>query len=257
MFSATPGPYRLVAGTGASSVALDVTGPNGDAPVALALEGAAAPPPSLDLAFLVDTTGSMGDELSYIQSELLDVIARVRAASSNEIDLRLSVDFYRDIGDDYVVRSYPFTADVQVAVDALRLQSANGGGDTPESMDRALEVAVEQLEWRSSATARVLFLVCDAPPHAEPDVVARVRTQVRAAAEKGIRIIPVSGSGIDKETEFLLRFIDIATAGTYAFLTDDSGIGGAHLDPHPTIGPYTVEFLNDLMVRLVRARLGG
>ena len=64
-----------------------------------------------------------------------------------------------------------------------------------------------------------------------------------------MRIIPVAASGVDKETEFLLRFLDVATGGTYVFLTDDSGIGGSHIEP--TVGPYEVELLNDLLVRLI------
>lgn len=69
------------------------------------------------------------------------------------------------------------------------------------------------------------------------------------AAEKGIKIISVTASGIDKETEFLMRFISISTNGTYVFITDHSGIGESHLEP--TVGQYQVEYLNDLMVRLI------
>jgi hypothetical protein len=72
---------------------------------------------------------------------------------------------------------------------------------------------------------------------------------VQSAQKKGIRIIPVSASGIDHETEFLLRFLSISTSSTYVFITNHSGIGGPHLEP--TVGPYQVEFLNNLMVRLI------
>ncbi|MBQ4165009.1 MAG: hypothetical protein IJD85_01645, partial [Oscillospiraceae bacterium] len=65
----------------------------------------------------------------------------------------------------------------------------------------------------------------------------------------GIRIIPVASSGIDKTTEYLLRTMAFRTGGTYTFLTDDSGIGGGHIEP--TIGDYEVEKLNDLMVRVI------
>ena len=76
-----------------------------------------------------------------------------------------------------------------------------------------------------------------------------VKEQLQLAAEKGIRIIPVSASGIDRETEFLMRILAIASNGTYTFITDHSGIGNEHLEP--TVGEYEVEFLNDLIVRLV------
>ena len=47
-----------------------------------------------------------------------------------------------------------------------------------------------------------------------------------------------------------MRFLAMSTNGTYVFITDHSGIGNAHLTP--TIGNYKVEFLNDLMVRLMQ-----
>ena len=74
-----------------------------------------------------------------------------------------------------------------------------------------------------------------------------------AAAERGVRIVPLAASGVDKELEFLLRFTAIATGGTYTFLTNDSGIGGNHVEP--TIGEYQVEILNDLLVRVISAAL--
>jgi len=69
------------------------------------------------------------------------------------------------------------------------------------------------------------------------------------ASANGIRIIPVASSGIDKNTEFLLRAMAVTSGGTYTFLTDHSGVGESHLEP--TIGSYEVEYLNDLMVRLI------
>ena len=69
----------------------------------------------------------------------------------------------------------------------------------------------------------------------------------------GIRIVPIASSGIDKSTEYLLRTMAFTTGGTYTFLTDDSGIGGEHIEP--TIGAYNVEKLNDMMVRIVNSYL--
>jgi hypothetical protein len=91
--------------------------------------------------------------------------------------------------------------------------------------------------------------VLDAPPHHTQENIARLQDVVAGATERGIRIVPVSASGIDQETEFLLRFLDISTASTYTFLTDHSGIGNPHLEP--TIPPVQIEFLNDLLVRLI------
>lgn len=201
----------------------------------------------LDLMLVVDTTGSMGDELSYIKEELEDVIRRVEN-NNQGIDIRVSGNYYRDFQDDYVVRSYPFRQDVLDVVDELRKQRADGGGDYEEAVVEALEDAVYNHQWRSGAT-KLMFLVLDAPPHHTEDNIRRLHEVIRSANEKGIRIIPVASSGVDKETEFLLRFMETTTNGTYVFLTDHSGIGNSHLTP--TIGQYKVEYLNDLMVRII------
>jgi hypothetical protein len=223
-------------------------------PIVVELPGAASPPPALDLMFLVDTTGSMGDELAYIQAELEDVVSNVKGTLPAGTRVRLSVDFYRDTGDAYVVRSFPFSEDVATSVAEIHAQSADGGGDIPEAVDQGLESAIDQHDWSADATARLLFIVLDAPPHGDAATLARVQASIASAAAKGIRVIPVSASGIDKPTEFLLRFFAVATGGTYVFLTDDSGIGNPHLDPSPTIGPFQVEFLNELLARVIASR---
>ena len=68
-------------------------------------------------------------------------------------------------------------------------------------------------------------------------------------AKKGIRIIPIAASGVDKDTEFFLRFAAIATDGTYVFITNDSGVGNEHIAA--TVGQYEVEKLNELIIRLI------
>jgi hypothetical protein len=205
---------------------------------------------TLDLMFMIDTTGSMWDELDYIKAELEDVIQTVNTDNPG-LTIRMSCNFYRDYGDDYVVRSFPFTTNLSTVLNQLNAQSADGGGDYPEAVDEALMNAVDEQEhdWSDDAYARLMFLVLDAPPHHYSDVITNVHTSVQEAAGMGIRIIPVAASGADKETEFLLRFIDILTGGTYVFITDHSGIGNDHTEP--TVGDYEVELLNELLIRLI------
>jgi hypothetical protein len=68
-------------------------------------------------------------------------------------------------------------------------------------------------------------------------------------------IIPIAASGIDKSSEFLFRFMVQSTNGTYCFLTNHSGIGGDHVAA--TVGDYQVEYLNSLMVRLIKKYAGN
>ena len=128
-------------------------------------------------------------------------------------------------------------------------QSAGGGGDYPEAVEEGLANGVFEHEWSERATSRILILLLDAPPPPDQAVLESLHETTRAAAALGIRVIPIAASGVNQSTEFLLRSIDIATGGTYTFVTDDSGIGNPHLEP--TVGAYNVEYLNDMLVRLI------
>lgn len=203
---------------------------------------------AVDVMFVVDATGSMGDELEYLKTELLDVLER--ASQTPNVALRTGSVFYRDDGDEYVTRVSGFTTTHSTTVDFVKKQEAAGGGDWPEAVHTALQNAVTQAAWSKDAKARLLFLVLDAPPHEDDAVKADIREMAKLASAKGIKIIPVTASGIDKGTEFLMRFISTSTNGSYVFITNHSGIGNEHIEA--TVGEYEVEFLNDLMVRLIK-----
>lgn len=223
-----------------------------NANVEIELENAPAnPQKKLDFMIMCDTTGSMFDELSFLKEELQSIVTTVSDDNPNT-PIRLSVNFYRDEGDEYVVREYPFTQDFSAACAEIAKQSADGGGDFPEAVDAALDSAINSHDWDEDSV-KILFLVLDAPPHSDADVVDSVNSLIRQAAEMGIRIIPIAASGIDKSTEYLLRTMAFTTGGTYTFLTDDSGIGGSHIEP--TVGAYNVEKLNEMMVRIVNGYL--
>jgi hypothetical protein len=157
--------------------------------------------------------------------------------------------FYRDQTDEYITKSSNFSADISQTVEFIGRQRADGGGDYPEAVHSALEAAVFSQRWSEKAIARICFLVLDASPHQKPEVNASIHRCIREAARLGIRVVPVAASGIQKDTEFLLKFFGLATNGTYVFLTDHSGIGGKHLEP--TSDEYKVEPLNQLLVRLI------
>ncbi|MEZ0372976.1 MAG: VWA domain-containing protein [Candidatus Sericytochromatia bacterium] len=247
--------FSIKAGLGEQTQTQPVSAGQGDAPTAISSQVKLEPAVNADLMLVVDTTGSMGDELEYLKKELQNVAQRISSQNSQDLTLRLSANFYKDLSDEYVIRPFPFTEDAATVTSQLNKQSASGGGDFPEALDVALADAVDEHKWSSTARARLLFLVCDAPAHQTEDVLKRLHTSLVRAAAKGIRIIPVASSGIDKETEFLLRMLAITTGGRYTFLTDDSGIGGGHIEP--TIGDYKVEKLNDLMVRVATEYITG
>ncbi|MCM3749906.1 VWA domain-containing protein [Paenibacillus pasadenensis] len=207
------------------------------------------PDRTLDLMLMVDTTGSMADELNYLSKELVDVVSRVQKKNGQSLNIRISPNFYRDHGDEYTVRPFPFQKDSQQAQDRIAEQEADGGQDYPEAVDEALKNAIGEHDWSESAQARLLLLVLDAPPHRGQSELREIQQMTEAAAAKGIRIVPVAASGTDLETELLMRSLAAATGGTYVFLTDDSGIGGSHKKPEG-IEPQIMPF-NDLLVELI------
>ena len=201
----------------------------------------------VDAVFIVDATSSMHDEIAYLKKELNDVIKNVQKEKS-ALHLRLGSVFYRDQGDTYITKKSDLSSDISQTINFIKNQSADGGGDFPEAADEAIDVALHELNWSENALTKIIFLVLDAPPHASPENIERIEKITKKAAKEGIKIIPVTASGIDKSAEYLLRSLALSTNGTYVFLTDHSGIGNPHLKP--TTDDYEVEKLNDLLIRL-------
>jgi len=206
----------------------------------------------LDVQLVIDTTGSMGDELAYLQSEL-DSIADQVHARFPKLTPRWSLVLYRDHGDQYVTRKFDFTTDLAAFRANLAKQAASGGGDFPEAVIDGLGDGLAQ-SWRDTAdVARMVFWVADAPPH--PGEGGDLATLARAAASRGIHIYPIASSGIDDATEYQMRATAQLTGGRYLFLTDDSGIGDAHAEP--TIPCYAVTHLDQAVIRMIETEVTG
>ena len=215
--------------------AVKISLPEGEAPVYKKNE----------VMFILDTTGSMGDEILYLQKDF-SAIAEETAAEN----VQFSMNFYRDTSDLYVTRCNPFTSDVKLLQSQLNREHANGGGDTPEAVAEILTETITKGSWSADAN-KLAFLIFDAPPHDDKSSIEKVESAVRSAAEQGIHVVPVVASNSDRETELFGRALAVMTDSNYVFLTDDSGVGGSHLEP--IIGKYDVEKLHDIIVRNIRA----
>ena len=206
----------------------------------------------LDITLVLDTTSSMGDELRFLQSEFQSIADTVKAKFP-QTTARFGLVLYRDLSDEYVTRPFPFTTDVAQFRANLAAQAASGGGDIPEAVPEGLTAGVS-LGWRTTDdVARVMFWVADAPQHFGEE--QKVKSAVDGALQKGIKIYPVAASGVDASAELTMRATAQVTGGRYVFLTDDSGVGNAHAEPH--IPCYVVTPLQGAIVRMVESEMNG
>jgi hypothetical protein len=206
----------------------------------------------LDVQLVLDTTGSMGDELTYLQSEFDSIATQVRVKFPN-VTPRWSLVVYKDHGDVYVAKGFDFTTDTNKFRSSLRAQSAGGGGDTPEAVVEGLSTGLHQ-QWRTGPNvAKLAFWVADAPAH--PGEGQKLAAVIREAKKKGVHIYPVASSDADDAAEYQMRSAAQMTAGRYVFLTNDSGIGNSHAEPH--IPCYNVSRLDHAIVRMVQVEMTG
>lgn len=209
-------------------------------------------PSSLDIAFLIDVTGSMEDELRYVNREVVSIVDRIR--SQSQIPVRIGAVFYRDRSDSVPLQRIQFTGDVQAFASAMHSVRASGGGDYPEDMNAGFATALDGMNWNeSTGTVRVLIPIADAPPQNYGGF--DHHAAMRSALERGIRILPVAASGADRSVEFLFRAYGAATSTPYVYLTDDSGVGGTHMEADTD--RVAVEFFHDVLTRLLISDVRG
>lgn len=210
----------------------------------------------LDLVFLIDATGSMGDEIDKLKASMHAIAAEVARLPARP-DVCFGMVAYRDYGDEFLIRSHDFTNDLSSFQTALNRLQANGGGDYPEALNEALHDTVHSLSWRGDGTTRMVFLVADAPPHldyAGPQYDA----SMTAALGKGIKIFSVGASGLDKQGEYIQRQLAQYTGGKFVFLTYNQAHNPASGPGRETVHDvqnYSVDTLDRLIVRLVREDL--
>ncbi len=207
-------------------------------------------PDKLDLMLVIDTTGSMGDEIRYLQSELRSIVSAIHSQHRG-MDIRVGFVFYRDTGDAYVTRTIAFDRDMARIDGTLAQQNAQGGGDYPEAMDQALIRAMDQ-SWRPDAIKSML-LVADAPPH--DNLFRRTWNAAEVARHRRVHIIPVAASGVADRAEYAMRGMAALTQSRYLFLTDDSGVGNPHAAP--AIDCYFVTRLDALIRRVIASQISG
>src|SRR3954471_12092442 len=147
--------------------------------------------PKIEVSFVLDTTGSMGQLIGGAKQKIW-TIARQVVAGRPTPAIKLSIIGFRDRGDQYVTKVFDLSDDLDAVYGHLMEFQVGGGGDTPESVNQALNEAVTKVSWsKDPNTLKLIFLVGDAPPHMDYSDDVKYPDTVRRAREAGIVIIAI------------------------------------------------------------------
>lgn len=161
------------------------TDPAASTPAAKQAEAAR---PRVEVVFVLDTTGSMGGLIAGAKEKIWSITnTLIEAEQSPEVLVGLVA--YRDRGDAYITRRSDLTLDLDTTYSELMGYQAQGGGDTPESVNQGLHEAVTRITWSEGEKVyRVIFLVGDCPPHMDYRDDIQYQASCKLAREKGIVI---------------------------------------------------------------------
>jgi hypothetical protein len=209
--------------------------------------------PTLDVVFLLDATGSMGDEIDALKTNIHSIASEI-ASLQTVSDIRFGLTVYRDRGDSFVIRTYDL-AQVSEFAETLSTIEADGGGDYPESVNEGLHEAIHAPSWRDDAV-HIIIWIGDAPPHMDYAQDYDYAAEMEEAARRGIKIFAIAASGLDFYGEYIWRQVAQFTEGKFIFLTyadatrsEPGGETEFHVDQ------YSVENLDALVVRLITEEL--
>lgn len=186
----------------------------------------------LDVAFVLDTTGSMGGELNEAKRRITQISEALRAAHPQET-VRIGVVAFRDRGDAYVTQVDPLEVDVRETEAFLAGLKAGGGGDGPEDVLSGMHAALTELSWSESADKQV-FLIGDAPPHLDYAGHHDPGALLAQAADRGIVFHTIGCRSLPKAGVTFFRSVAYATEGSYQHIgrvrTDSGGLAEAIVD---------------------------
>lgn len=179
--------------------------------------GTAARPPRIEVCFVLDTTGSMGGLIAGAKARIWSIANQLVAADPTP-ELKIALVGYRDRGDEYVTRVFDLSDDIDHVYADLQEFQANGGGDTPESVNQALNEALTRINWSPDREVlKVVFLVGDCPPHTDYQDDVPYQETCRAAVARDLVINTVQ-CGSDAQTTPIWHEISRLSEGRFIAL---------------------------------------
>lgn len=121
----------------------------------------------MDYCILLDSTGSMDRLINGAKAYCVDTINEVKSGMLNDSNkLRIACICYRDPVDCEMDNHefIDFTEQAAELQTFLETQSAYSGGDLPEDIHGALEIALNRLSWEPT-TFKMITICSDAPAH--------------------------------------------------------------------------------------------
>ncbi|MCJ8324124.1 MAG: VWA domain-containing protein [Rhizobiales bacterium] len=178
---------------------------------------------TVEVVFVLDTTGSMGGLLEGAKNKIWHIANEIQNAKS-DVNVRMGLIAYRDRGDVYVTKHFPISSDIhQIYADLIEFRAA-GGGDAPESVNQALSEAVTQLNWsQADDTLRIIFLVGDAPPKMNYSDDMKYTQTVKIAKRKDI-IINTILAGNSQRTKKIWQEIAQNANGAFSQIAQDGNV---------------------------------
>jgi hypothetical protein len=208
----------------------------------------------VDVAFILDTTGSMSEEINAVTATI-DKVATDLAGRN--VRVRVALVEYKDRGDAFVTKVYPFTADLQAFGASIKSIRASGGGDMPEDAVAGLHAGLTELSWSDNAVARLAFMIGDAAPHLDYQSGTDYESDLRSAARRGIKINTVAASGMDALGQAVWRQVAQYTGGTNLFVlrggAGPQSVGGG--DPKSSCGGVQENFSSGNLDELILAKV--
>lgn len=162
-------------------------------------EEAPLPKPVVDVVFVIDSTGSMGRLIAGAKEKIWSIANSIVSRKPSPA-VRIGLVSYRDRGDEYITKKFDLTDDIDTVFKNLQSLKADGGGDSPESVNQALDEAVNEMKWSSGKdSTKIVFLVGDCPPHMDYKNDVKYQDTCKKAAGSNI-IINTVQCGSQSET---------------------------------------------------------
>jgi len=212
----------------------------------------------LDLLFILDTTGSMGEEINRLKNTI-EIINLNLTSLSLKPDVRFGMVLFKDRGDEYVTRVVPLTNDLDQFRTELNKVVASGGGDGPEDLQSALHDSLKDIKWNQNGI-RLAYIITDAPPHLDYGQKYTYVNAVHDARAAGIKIYSVGTGGLNTMGEYILRQIAQYTYAKYIFLTygekGESEGGKEGSVSHHTGANFKTDKLESIIIHFAKEELG-